>query len=133
MKLSIKSEYALLAMIHLARNYKVNNVKIADISQECGIPRKYLEQILLSLKAGRLVESRRGAAGGYELSRPPDEIKLAEILRFTDGALAPVSSVSRYFYRSTPLEKEEKILSVMHDIRNYISDKLENISLADVC
>lgn len=132
MKLSTKSEYACLALIDLSENYGAGYIKIEDICQRQGLPRKYIEQILLSLKKAGYLKSRRGADGGYMLSRKPDEISLAEIVRLMDGALAPVNSVSVYFYENTPLEKNEALIKVFRDIRDYTADKMENTNFSQL-
>ena len=132
MKLSTKSQYACLAMIELARNYNQGVVKIQAIAERQGIPKKYLEQILLLLKSACYVRSRKGAEGGYELAKSPAEISIAEIVRLMDGPLAPVGSVSRYFFEHTPLEKSDKLIAVFKDIRDYISDKMEKTTFGEL-
>ena len=132
MKLSRKSEYACLALIDLAENLVKGHVRTGDISARKNIPRKYLEQILLTLKRSGYVRSVRGPGGGYRLSRAPGEITLAEILRLMDGALAPVESVSRYFYERTPIEGQRKLLRVFKRIRDYVARELETTTLADI-
>lgn len=132
MRLSRKSEYALLALIDLASNYPAKMVKIVEVANRNGIPKKYLEQIFLQLKGAGYVKSTRGANGGYELAKAPDEINLAEIIRLIDGPLASVGSASLYFFEHTPVEKNEKLLQVFKDIRNFVADKLENTTLAQL-
>jgi Rrf2 family cysteine metabolism transcriptional repressor len=133
MRLSRKSEYACLALIELARNHGKGLLKTEDIVKKTGIPRKYCEQILLQLKGAGLVRSRRGTEGGYALSREPKEISLAEIVRLIDGALAPVSSVSKYFYEPTPSERNKALVAVMRDIRDKVAAIMERTTLADLC
>ena len=89
MKISQKGLYALQAMMRLARRYNEGAIRIRDIAYDEGLPEKFLELILLEMKNARMVESVRGAKGGYRLRRPPTEIYLAEIIRLMDGALAP--------------------------------------------
>lgn len=132
MRLSRKGEYACLALIELSRNYEKGLVKIEDISKKEKIPKKYLEQILLSLKKAGYLKSKRGAEGGYRLSKAPNKISLAEIIRLMDGALAPVDSVSTYFYEAGPIEENKKLIVVFKDIRNYAAKKLEKTTFADV-
>lgn len=107
-------------------------LSVQTIAAAQGIPAKFLEQILLTLKRARYVRSLKGQRGGYCLARPADEISLAEVIRLIDGALAPTESVSKYFYESTPVEKEKKLLRLFKEIRNYLASKLEGTSLADV-
>jgi Rrf2 family cysteine metabolism transcriptional repressor len=132
MRLTSRSEYALLALAHLARHAKLGALSVSSIAEAQGIPPKFLEQILLMLKRSRVVQSVKGQHGGYRLARPAAKITLAEVIRLVDGALAPTESVSRYFYESTPIEKERKVLRVLRRIRDYISDTLEKTTLADV-
>src|SRR5438270_329356 len=132
MRLTTRSEYALLALAHLAREKGGGYVAAQGIAQAQRIPHKYLEQILLLLKGSRLLKSRKGPRGGYRLARPAGEISLAEVVRLMDGALAPTDSVSRYFYEPTPVEAEKKLLRVFREIRDHISDKLESIKLSHI-
>jgi Rrf2 family transcriptional regulator, cysteine metabolism repressor len=133
MKLTTKSEYALLALIYLARCKADSFVPVHEIASAQGIPSKFLEQILLILKRAKYLRSLRGQTGGYSLAKPAEQINLAEIIRLLDGALAPTESVSSYFYESTPIEKEQSLLALFRDIRDYTSNKLESTTLADVC
>ena len=84
------------------------------------------------MKRAHLLRSTKGQHGGYQLAKPSKQISLAEVIRLFDGALAPTESVSENFYESTPIEKEKHVVAVFKDIRDYISEKLETTSLADV-
>jgi len=84
MNISVKSEYALQAMFDLAAQPPGEPVKIAEIARRQNIPQKFLELILASLKQGGFVESRRGAEGGYRLSKTADQITIGEVLRFVE-------------------------------------------------
>ncbi len=132
MKLTTKSEYSILALLYLARQSKDAFIKVDEIARECDIPKKYLELLLMSLRQNQLIRTRRGSQGGYQLAKPAGEITLASIIRLMDGALAPTESVSRYFHSNTPIQKEAKMLEVFRDIRDYIADKLENLTLKDL-
>lgn len=132
MKLTTRSEYGLLAMLHLARQPGDAYVSVEDIAAARGIPRRYLEQILSRLKQSRCVKSRKGLGGGYRLAKPPKQITLAEVVRLLDGALAPTESVSRYFYVHTPIEDEPRLRSVFREIRDHAAKKLEGTTLHDV-
>jgi Rrf2 family protein len=136
MKLSVRGEYALRALVVLAREHLDDDtvVRIQAISEQQNIPKKFLEQILNDLKAGGFVESKRGVTGGYRLKRPPDRISLAEIVRHIEGPLAPVSCVSEKFYEkcSCPDESRCAIRSVMKEVRDGIVKMMEQTSLAQV-
>lgn len=86
MNISVKAEYALLAIFDLATRAPGEPVRIADIAKRQQIPQKFLELILASLKQGGFVESRRGAEGGYLLARPAQSIMVGEVMRFVDGS-----------------------------------------------
>ena len=132
MKLTTKSEYTILALLYMARKGDGKLVKIEEICRACDIPKKYLELLFTALRQSRYIQTRRGIRGGYRLSRPASEITIAEIVRLMDGALAPTESVSTYFFSDTPLSREPKMLAVFREIRDYIADRLEKLTLADL-
>jgi Rrf2 family protein len=95
MRISAKTEYAAIAALELARcRGTADPVRLRSISEGQGVPEKFLVQILLQLKAAGLVTSTRGAAGGYRLARPPEEITLADIRGAIegDGGAAPATA-----------------------------------------
>ncbi|OGV37912.1 MAG: Rrf2 family transcriptional regulator [Lentisphaerae bacterium GWF2_45_14] len=132
MKLTVKSEYALLALIYLARRNSEAYVSVKEIAEAQKIPVKFLEQIMFSLKRAVFVRSAKGQGGGYKLSKKANEITLAEVIRLFDGALAPTESSSKFFYGSTPVEKEAKLISVFREMRDVIAEKMEKTTIADV-
>lgn len=132
MKLTARSEYALLALVYLARHETKGYTTIETIAKAQGIPPKFLEQLMLALKRAHFVHSAKGQHGGYTLAKPPKQITLAEVIRLFDGALAPTESVSENFYESTPIEKEKSLVKVFKNIRDYVSHKLETTTIADV-
>lgn len=132
MKLTVKSEYALLSLIYLARDKSDDYISVKEIAGAQDIPVKFLEQIMLTLKRAGIVRSVKGQGGGYKLLRKPDRIALAEIVRLFDGALAPTESASKFFYGSTPVEKEKKLISVFRELRDMIANKMEKTTIADV-
>lgn len=132
MKISQKGLYALQALMVLARNYKKNAVKIREIAYEENLPEKFLELILLELKNARMVESVRGAHGGYRLRRPPTEIFLSEVIRLIDGPLAPLGDAESL--RSVIAQDKERraLYSVFLEVRDAAARILENTSIADI-
>jgi len=85
-KLSVKSDYAARAVLGLARHYPDGRARrVEELATEQGVPANYLVQILIELKANRIVKSQRGKEGGYLLARPPAEISLGDILRAIHG------------------------------------------------
>ena len=132
MKVSQKGLYALQAMMMLARHYNQGAIRIRDIAYEETLPEKFLELILLELKNARLVESVRGAKGGYQLRRAPSEIYLSEIIRLVDGPLAPfgdAESLRQLIDRDLP---HRALYQVFLQVRDSAARILEGTSLADL-
>jgi Rrf2 family protein len=97
--ISQKAKYALRALVALAKAEPGAATFIGGIAEAQGIPKKFLEQILLDLKRGGIVQSRRGKAGGYALLKPAGEISFGEVLRLIDGPIAPLPCLSKIAYR----------------------------------
>jgi len=135
MKLSVRGEYALRALLVLGLRYDEPVVRIQAISDEQNIPKRFLEQILNDLRSGGFVQSKRGVAGGYRLARRPEEITVAAVVRRVEGALAPVSCVSECFYEkcSCPDESRCALRSVMKEIREAVVKVAENVTIAEMC
>ena len=92
--ISTRGEYGVRVMIDLARHYGQGLRSLTEISQDEGLPVQYLEQLIKKLRDAELVTSVRGAHGGYQLSRPPHEIRMSEVLRTLEGSLAPYSCLT---------------------------------------
>lgn len=133
MKVSQKGLYALEAVMLLARRYPVGTVKIRDIAEDEKLPEKFLELILLELKHARIVESVRGAKGGYRLKRPPTRIFLGEIIRTIDGPLAPFEDAESLRRLVEHDKKHSALFRVFLAVRDAASDILDHTSLADIC
>ena len=135
MRLSLRGEYALRALLVLGLNYDQPLVRIQSISDQQNIPKRFLEQILNDLKSVGFVRSRRGVAGGYRLAKRPEEITLASVVRHIEGALAPVSCVSEQFYEkcSCPDESRCAIRSVMKEVRDAVVRVAERVTIAELC
>jgi len=93
MKLSTRGRYGARALMELAKNFGQGPLSLKEISRRQDIPLKYLEQIAMSLKDAALIKSIRGPSGGYELCRPPAEIRLLEVVETLEGALSFVRCV----------------------------------------
>lgn len=132
MKLTNKSEYALLALVALARNYPKGLISGEDLSQSQEIPKRFLQQILFSLKRGGFIRSVKGKEGGYALAKSPKDISVAEIVRFFEGPLAPTTSVSKNYYHPSPIEHEQGLVRLFGEIRNRVAALLEETTLHDV-
>lgn len=134
MKLSVRGEYALRALTHLGLHHGPGVIRVQEIAKEQNIPKRFLEQILNALRNGRFVESRRGITGGYRLARPASEIRLADVIRHLEGALAPVGCVSEKFYEkcNCPNERLCALRSIMKEVRDAIAGILEERTVADL-
>lgn len=93
MQISCKCDYATKIILDLSAHYPDRLVHVEDIAKRQDIPRNYLEQILLSLKKGGFVQSKKGPRGGYSLTRPSKDISLGDIVRFIEGSIYPNSRV----------------------------------------
>ena len=132
MKISQKGLYALQAMMMLARHYNQGAIRIRDIAYEEELPEKFLELILLELKNARIVESVRGAKGGYQLRRPPSEILLSEIIRLVDGPLAPFGDAEQLRSLIDRDAEHRALYRVFLDVRDAAAKILESTSIADI-
>jgi Rrf2 family protein len=122
-------------MMVLAQEYGQGPVLIADIAQREGIPRKFLDLILLELRNRGMLQSKKGKGGGYFLGRPPQKVTLGEILRDIDGPLAPVSCVSHTaFVRCEDCGDERScgVRMAMQEVRDATAKILDSTTLADL-
>lgn len=119
-------------MMTLARQYQHGTVKIRNIASESDLPEKFLELILVELRNARMVESVRGAKGGYKLRRAPSEIRIGEIVRLIDGPLAPLGDAEQL--RSLILRDADHraLYQVFLDVRDAAANILDNTTLADL-
>jgi Rrf2 family transcriptional regulator, cysteine metabolism repressor len=132
MKISQKGLYALQSMMMLARRYNQGAIRIRDIAYEEDLPEKFLELILLEMKNARMVESVRGAKGGYQLRRPPEEITLAEIIRLVDGPLAPFGDADQLRTLIDRDPEHRSLYQVFLEVRDAAAKILESTTLADI-
>src|SRR5436853_1820470 len=132
MKISQKGLYALQALMALARHSDQGAIRIRDIAYEEGLPEKFLELILLELKNARIVESVRGAKGGYQLRRASSEIRLSEIIRLIDGPLAPFGDAEQLRDLIDSDVEHRALYKVFLDVRDAAAKILENTTLADI-
>ena len=95
MRITYKGDYALKTILDLSLHYGTTPTTIHDLAKRADIPIKFLEQILLDLKRGGFVESRRGKVGGYLLAKPPSRIKLGDVVRFIDGQIEPIECLNK--------------------------------------
>ncbi len=110
--ISQKAKYAFKALFHLAEQPWGTSLQIEEIARGAGVPRRFLEHILLDLKRKGLVESRRGRTGGYVLVKHPAETTIGNVLRAVDGPIAPLPCISRTAYRRCSDCADEKTCTV---------------------
>lgn len=128
--MSAKAEYAVRAMSHLASAPPGVVIKTEVLATAQGIPAQFLVDILSDLRADRLVRSRRGRDGGYELARPADQISIADVLRCIDGPLASVRDIG---LGDLPYSGATVALTdVWRALRASMRSVLEETTLADV-
>jgi len=132
MKVSQKGLYALQALMMLSRRHSQGAIRIRDIAYEENLPEKFLELILLELKNARIVESARGAKGGYQLRRPPSEIRLSEVIRLIDGPLAPFGDAEQLRSLIDRDADHRALYQVFLDVRDAAVKILDNRTLADL-
>jgi Rrf2 family protein len=134
MKLSKRGEYGLRALQDLARHHGGGPVPNTELAERNNIPARFLEQILLTLKHGRIVRSQKGPRGGYTLARPPEQITLAEVVRLLDGPLAPIGCASETAYEPCGCPDMEKcgLRRVMREVRDVVAKMMESTTLADL-
>ena len=130
MRISAKAEYACAAMMELAGSHgEPQPLRVKSIAEAQGISARFLVQILLQLKTAGLVASVRGASGGYQLARPPENISLADIIHAIDERSLMPSSALSGIARTSVIEV---LLGVWRDIQREEQRQLERWSLAEL-
>jgi Rrf2 family protein len=131
MRITYKGDYALKTILDLAAHYGESPVTIHELSKRADIPAKFLEQILLDLKRGGFVESRRGKVGGYLLAKTPSNIKLGEVIRFIDGSIEPIACVDKKYKGCTDINKC-LFRGIWEEIAEATSKIVDNITFGDL-
>lgn len=116
----------------LGHRYGTGTIKIRDIAMDNDLPEKFLELILLELKNARIVESVRGAKGGYQLRRAPSEIHMSEIIRLIDGPLAPFGDADQLRSLIALNDDNRALYEVFLKVRDSAAKILENTTVADL-
>lgn len=131
MKISTKGRYALRMLIDLAEHRNCGFVALKDIAERQNISKKYLEQIIPIFNKSDILKTTRGSQGGYMLSKAPDKCTVGEILRLTEGSLAPVECLTH-----SPNECERSAecpsLPVWQGLYRVINEYLDGITLQDI-
>jgi len=128
MRISAKGEYAIKALLDLAINYDKGLIPIHGIAERQGIPQRYLEQVLLLLKRGGFLVSRRGAAGGYHLVKPPEKISVGEVVRAVEGSLSPFDSSRRPGRR----DHNDELGELWREVSEAVSNVIDRVTFADL-
>ncbi|MDB5350748.1 MAG: rrf2 family protein putative transcriptional regulator [Planctomycetota bacterium] len=132
MSVSSKCYYAIRAIYALAEHGNAEPMKIADIAEQEMIPIRFLEVILGQLKGGGFVQSRRGAEGGYRLTRSADSLTVGEIMRYVDGPIAPVDCVSQSRPKECEFHGECHFFGFWGRVRQAISNVVDRTTFADL-
>ena len=132
MRVSKKTDYALRALFTLVEHSGDAPIPIRELARRNDVPKRFLEQIMLDLKAQGWVKSEPGIRGGYVLAKKPEKITMGEILRHFDGILAPIDCVSISGYQRCSQEPVCKFRRVFLDARNYLAGLMDQATLADI-
>ena len=131
MKISTKGRYALRMMVDLAENKENGFISLKEIAERQNISKQYLEQIVALLNTSNMLKSSRGKQGGYMLSKEPEAYTVDQILRMTEGNLAPVACLEDEI---NTCEKSDtcKTLFVWSGLNKVISEYLSGVTLQDI-
>ncbi len=131
MIVSTKGRYALRVLVDMAEHGSQDRIPLKEIAERQNISQKYIESIMTQLSKGNLVDAVHGKGGGYKLNRAPEEYKIGEILRLTEGTLAPVSCLE---CGADECERHStcRTLPMWSKLDRLISDYLDSVSLADL-
>jgi len=132
MKVSKKTDYALRALFTLVEHFGRGPIPIRELARRNDAPKRFLEHIMLDLKAKGWVDSVPGIHGGYVLAKKPTQITMGEVVRYFDGILAPIDCVSVSGYKRCTQEPVCRFRRVFLDARNYVTELMDNATLADV-
>jgi Rrf2 family transcriptional regulator, cysteine metabolism repressor len=131
MRLSTKGEYGLLAIIDVALHSYQGPVQSFQISERQAIPKQYLDQLLLLLKRGGLIESSRGRQGGYVLARPASTITILDIVTVLEGSIENVNFIDKDSRSANPAR--EILRTLWGNIFTCASEILGNRTLEEIC
>ena len=132
MQLSMRTDYALRALFTLVEHHGGNPIPIGELARRNDVPKRFLEHIMLDLKARGWVESHPGKRGGYLLKKNPAKITMGEVVRHFDGYLAPIACVSVTDYKRCTQESVCRFRRVLLQARNMVAELMDTSTLADV-
>jgi len=131
MKISTKGRYAVRIMLDMALHDNGECIKVKDVAARQGVSEKYLEQIIAILNKAGYVRSIRGAGGGYRLTRAPKEYTVGNILRLTEGSLAPVACLEEHAEACDRAENCDT-LDIWKQLYDAINNVVDNVTLEDL-
>jgi Rrf2 family protein len=130
---STKGEYGVRLMVQLGSRYGTRPASLAEIALDEDLPRAYLEQLVTSLRDAGLVVSTRGARGGYQLARPPDQVRMSDVLRALEGPIAPMICASDAEEHQACDRSARCTVNVLWvRVRDAITSTLDSMTLADL-
>jgi Rrf2 family protein len=132
MQVSQKCQYTLRALFELAKRQGAEPVTVAEIADAQAIPSRFLELILQGLRVDGMVESRRGANGGYVLAGSPETITVGDIIRAVDGSLAPVKCVVGRSDEHCRLKDGCAFMGVWQKAQRAMEEVYDNTTLQDL-
>ncbi len=131
MKLTYKGDYALKAVLDMALHYDKELVTSHDLAKRIDAPVKFFEQVLMELKKGGIIQSRRGNEGGYLLSKPPSQITIGDVVRVIEGPIEPISCVKENYACCTDINKCV-FRNIWQRVHQATSDIIDHITFEDL-
>ncbi|MBI4023798.1 MAG: Rrf2 family transcriptional regulator [Verrucomicrobia bacterium] len=132
MRLSKKTDYALRVLFTLVEHHGRGPIPIRELARRNDVPKRFLEHIMLEMKARGWVDSSPGKQGGYVLAKEPARITMGEVIRQFDGVLAPIGCVSVAHYERCNQEAVCRFRRILLDARNYVARLMDRATLAMV-
>src|SRR5262245_12602391 len=132
MRISHRCEYALRALLELAKSSREGPVRIEEIERRQSIQKKFLAKLLVQLKRGRFVQSKKGPDGGYYLARAARQINVGEVVRFIDGPVAPIQCVSRTLGERCEMGGRCGYFPLWKRVRDAVAEIIDHTTIADV-
>lgn len=132
MRVSAKELYGLRAMSEFASSFGQGPLSLTVVAERQGISQAYLEQIAIDLRRGGLLRSKRGAHGGYHLTRPPEAITAGDVIRALEGSILPIQCVAEQRCTPCALENGCTARGIWEQVRDRLVETLDSITLADL-
>jgi Rrf2 family protein len=126
MRVSTKGDYGVRALIELSHHYGQGTMQSAEIAARQQIPEPYLDQLLTTLRKAGFIRSVRGPQGGHALVRPPEDIRLSDVIRSLEGSLSPVSHLHDEGYQCRAAHE------VWHEVEEKTAEILDGVSIGDL-